>query len=111
MGPRVLTPLSAPRTAPLLSSPLRSCQRARSSTQTEPETHLLVDSLPSMSLARIWAQQRGAVSGRQHISSRGRAALSRMSWTSRPESRHPPPTILSDDHCDFYFYNSTHPQE
>merc|ERR1712212_493927 len=102
-SPRVPTPLSALKTAPLSSSPLRSCQRARSLTRTELETHSLVDSSPSMSLARILAQQSGVASGRQHISSRGRVALSQTSWTSRPESHH------LTDHCNFYFYNLTHP--
>ena len=35
----------------------------------------------------------GAAFGRRHISSRGPAALSPTSWTSRPESHHPPTIV------------------
>merc|ERR1739842_36103 len=86
MGVRTL--LSALRTAPLSSSLLRSCQRARSLIRTEPETLSLVDSLPSMFLERISEQHAGVASGLQHISSRDRVALSQTSWTSRLESHH-----------------------
>merc|ERR1712107_245881 len=93
---------SALRTALWLSSPLRSCRPARSSTQTELEMPLLVASSPNMSLARTSVQQSGAASG-------GNA--------HHPEIRLHSPTSdglqglslnpICPELTDLYFYNST----